>query len=278
MGLRIQVSVEAGGYLCPGKAAANDTLAQLSHYLAAGGRIDRFMLESIFSRTMTGPKCKSMHPAWTFADVAEQAAEYLEALLPAIEKASGKPVTIGLIDALPHFAAGPYHCDPTYQKDHGPEGLGQIGDAISALKGAIKTRLGRDLEVYWADCPLDYSLHMPNGTGFDKVVYTLQKVLPPIGVKSGKIFNTQSGGATSDEAFCAGTMQDVQGVRAAAARAGASAEHLLDEADFETWYDYPLHIVPESRPASMTWTAKHGAGLLVNGTGGTCSASMGGSV
>ena len=190
-GKHLQVSIEAGGYLCPGSAVSNKTLAQIQLYLNAGGRIDRFMLESIFSRTMTGPQCKAMHPTWTFEDVAEQAADYIDLLAPHIEKVSGKPLEIGLIDALPHFAAGQYKADPTYQPQHGPDGLGQIGDAVSALQTALAARTsGRELAIYWADCPLDYSLHMPNGTGFDKVVYALHKVLPPLGVQAGKIFNT----------------------------------------------------------------------------------------
>ena len=69
-----------------------------------------------------------------------------------------------------------------------------------------------------------------------------------MGLRVGKTFNSQQGGATGDELFYKNTLADWRG----AAQAGAS----FDLAMVETWYPHPLHAAPETTAYTTTNTAK----------------------
>ena len=68
-----------------------------------------------------------------------------------------------------------------------------------------------------------------------------------MGLRVGKTFNSQQGGATSDQLFYASTLQDYLRT--------TRADSALDYAMVESWYPHPLHAAPEAQQYTTTFTA-----------------------
>lgn len=242
--LGLRVSVESGGALCgagAGAALAAANARKLSHFLGAGGRFAFVALESVFSRTRAACRGQSV------ANTAKELAAYAATLSADLHPAAAPPLFF-LYDALPHMAVGakwPANI-PRYDLE--------LGEVLDALESAMRGR-GVELSGYWMDCPYEYSRDYPNataplpaGSGFERVAAAAALVRAR-GLKVGKTFNSQQGGAKSDELFFNNTLRDWT----EAAEAGAT----FDYAMVETWYPHPAIAAPEREAYSTTYTAAH---------------------
>ena len=111
------------------------------------------------------------------------------------------------------------------------------------------------LGFYWADCPREYSV--PDGPmgygrpdGYEKLA-ALGAEVQARGLRFGKIFNSQQGGATSDQAFFQATLADYHSFRAAAPAAVLAGLATV----VETWYLHPKDAGPEATPFTLMNTA-----------------------
>ncbi|XP_065179169.1 uncharacterized protein LOC135809688 [Sycon ciliatum] len=232
----ISVSIEAGVYLCNGTDVALTALQDLRNYTSVGGRIDQWALESIFSRTMSGCEGKFT----TFQQVAEQAVDYVQVLKKAMPD-----LEFGVIDAVPHFSAGKYPSNNEPRVD-----LGDIRDALSTLKTAL-AGAGTELLFYWADCPYEYSLNLPGNTGFEKLAFIANYTTNELGMRMGKIFNSQQGGSVSDKMYYDRSLLDYHAYMSTSAAATDTSDIIA-----ESWYKFPAQVIPETQPYTFMYTAK----------------------
>lgn len=121
-------------------------------------------------------------------------------------------------------------------------------DVLTRLRSAMAQR-GATLHGYWADCPLEYSQTYPPkpGQGYQRLAAAWTQVRT-MGLEFSKTFNTQTGGATSAQAFADGTLADF---RAASAVVDMST---LFMAMIESWYTHPVDPAPETVPYTMSNT------------------------
>ena len=92
----IELSIEGGGALCghgSGATMAAAALRAFAPFVAAGGTVSHWLLESVYSRTSAG--CRSQPQATTTAELADYAA--------AIQAGGLGHPAFFLYDALPHY-------------------------------------------------------------------------------------------------------------------------------------------------------------------------------
>jgi hypothetical protein len=252
--LNLKLSIETGGAFCGAGSGAKHgqaTLKSLGPFLEAGGHFSYLALESCFSRTHAG--CKAQTQQATANEVAAFAATLAGGL-------GQPPPNFFLYDALPHMTVDKPAASgggkwprniPNYDLD--------LGTLLRLLRAAMaKQQL--ELDGYWMDCPYEYSRDFPNatsplpaGTGFQKVA-DAAALVKGMGLRVGKTFNSQQGGATSDQLFYASTLQDY--LRTTKAVGGGSAlRRFFDYAMVESWYPHPLHAAPETQEYTTTFTA-----------------------
>ena len=217
----LPISIEGGGAMCgagKGASSAKHTLATtLGPFLAAGGKLSHFMLESIYSRTFAA--CSNQ----THAETAQEIAAFASGLKATL----GSGTAFYLYDAMPHYSVGAKWPANTPFGNHHME----LGAILSQLRSAM-TAKGVKLTGYWADSPMEYSANYPckspvptpqckpgpAGSGYEKLAAAVNLV-KSLGLKVGKTFNSEMGGKSSAAAFHKGTVADWDG----AARAVPSA-------------------------------------------------------
>ena len=250
-GGNLSLSVEGGGALCgkgSGTAAAAHDIALFQPFVAAGGVLTHWLLESIFSRTQRGCAEQSV------AETAKELADFAKAIATAglARPGSGGPA-LYLYDALPHYAVG-----DTWPANDPRYGL-ELGATLRALAAAMAAQ-GVSLAGYWMDCPFEYSRDYPNatqplpaGSGFEKIAAAV-KLVKGMGLRVGKTLNSQAGGQKSAQAFYASTMADAEQV-AAVVPSAASGGDSFDALMVETWYSFPATAIPETTRYTTAYTA-----------------------
>ena len=228
---KVFVSIEAGGYLCNGTQSAERLLKTLGNYTAVG-YINQLALESIFSRTIHG--CEG--EIKSFAMVSREAVSYARVLKNAMPH-----LEFGLIDAVPHFTAGPYAANSS-------KPLGDIRDALTILKKDMAAA-GMPLQFYWADCPYEYSMAMTGNSGYEKLAFIANFTTNVLGIRMGKIFNSEQGGKMSNEEFHKRTMDDHHRYMSTVPASDTS------DVIVESWYPYPRPNIPEETPNTFMYTA-----------------------
>ena len=247
----LSLSVEGGGALCGRGAGAKQAASALklfAPFVAAGGTLTHWLLESIYSRTQASCRTQSL------LDTTTELAAFAAAVSAGGLARAGTTLTLFLYDALPHYAVGdawPPNAPSHYDLE--------LGATLRALAPAMAAQ-GVVLAGYWMDCPYEYSRDYPSaaaprpaGAGFDKIAAAVELV-HGMGLLVGKTFNSQHGGQTSAHAFYNGTMADAAGV-AAALPSVASGGAGLDGMMVETWYAYPAAALPETTKYTSAYTA-----------------------
>jgi len=247
----LSLSVEGGGALCGEGAGAKQAAAALKEFapfIAAGGALTHWLLESVYSRTQAGCRAQSL------LDTSAELAAFAAGISAGGLARANQSLAIFLYDALPHYAVGdawPPNAPSHYDLE--------LGATLRALVPAVAAR-GVALAGYWMDCPYEYSRDYPSasaplpaGAGFEKIAAAV-KLVKGMGLLVGKTFNSQQGGQTSAQAFFNGTMADAAGV-AAALPSAASGGDGLDGMMVETWYSFPAVAVPETTKYTSAFTA-----------------------
>lgn len=206
--------------------------------------LSRFIaLESVFSRTHRGCKSQSV------SDTAKELADYAAVFAAAMPKIAN--TKFFLYDALPHFWVGQFPPNnPNYNMS--------LEEVLPTLQKAMSAK-GVQLSGYWMDCPYEYSSGdlqpLPSGfDGFEKIAEAVKRV-KGMGLQVGKTFNSQAGGASSDEKFYQSTMADFN--RTTAVVPGPlSGGYSLDYIMVETWYPHPSNPSPEKTPWTTAYTAR----------------------
>lgn len=237
--LGLQLSLEAGGALCgagSGKKSAAGVAKKLAPFLAAGGQLAFYGLESVFSRTHQG--C----PTQALNTTIQQLAEYA-----AVSAAALPSTKFFLYDALPHFKVGDFPAnDAQYDLD--------LLEVLGKLRSAMQDQ-GVKLEGYWMDCPYEYSRDLPGGDGYGfKKIAAAVKFIKSAGMQIGKTFNSQEGGQKSDKEFHDVTLSDFDSTTAVVPSAFTGG-YSLDMLMVESWYTFPAAILPEGQPYTMAYTA-----------------------
>ncbi len=249
----VAISIEGGGALCgpgSGNKAAQAVLKQFAPFLSAGGTIQQWLLESVFSRTHAG--CPGQPQSVTIRETAQYAAKIASGIRPSGNAAAA--TTFFLYDALPHYSVdasasgGKVWPANTVGVKYGLE----LGATVRGLRAAMAAENMR-LSGYWADCPFEYSRDFPNASapaagdaGFFKIAAAL-RLIKGMGLRFAKTFNSQQGGQTSAEAFFNGTLSDWERV-AQRVPSAASGGFGFDSIMVETWYSYPARAIPEGMP------------------------------
>ena len=104
---------------------------------------------------------------------------------------------------------------------------------------------------YSRDYP-NASAPMPAGAGYKKIAAAVRLVKGQMGMMLGKTFNSQQGGALSDQAFYNGTLYDVAHVAAVVPALTGGVE--LDYKMVETWYPHPAVPIPETSRYTTAYT------------------------
>ena len=132
---QLRLSVEAGGSMCGAPAAAAAAVLQkFGPFLAAGGVLAQYALESIFSRSVAA--C----PEATLAQLANHTAAYARAIHDGMLRAGAPAPEFGLIDAVPHFWVNTtrksYPPNPAFRARYHDWSLPAVIDALSAAMKA----------------------------------------------------------------------------------------------------------------------------------------------
>ena len=80
-----------------------------------------------------------------------------------------------------------------------------LGEILELLQKAMVAQIFM-LSSYWADSPYEYSRDYPDPASVAKAA--AMKLVKGEGLLMGKTFNSQTGGKTSDAAFCTCTLSD----------------------------------------------------------------------
>jgi hypothetical protein len=250
------VSIEAGGALCSGQhppgnvgvSRASAMLGALAPYFSAGGALDIWGLESVFS--VTHKNCPEQDPRTTVVELAAYAATVSRSL-PGIQ--------LYLYDALSHFTVRRADGNGTWPANvpvGSPSHTGlELGEALMMLREGLAQR-NVSLHGYWADCPFECSANYSSDLhreldGFARLADAVTLV-KGLGFHMGKTFNSHLGGAAADEAFFYNTSSDF--ARASAAVPGGA--RAFDLLAVETWYPFPARPQPEHVPFTTSYTAR----------------------
>ena len=254
--LNLRLSIETGGAFCgagSGATAGQNALRKLAPFLEAGGQFSYVALESCFSRTHAGCKAQSQQAT------AEEVAAFAKTLAEGLQQQGlQQPLPkFFLYDALPHMTVDKSSSSPGGGK--WPRNVPSYDLDLGTLLRLLRTAMANQklaLEGYWLDCPYEYSRDYPNatqplpaGSGFEKVADAVALV-KSMGLAVGKTFNSQQGGARSDELFYTSTLQDY--LRSVNATGGVDA---FDYAMVESWYPHPANAAPEEQEYTTTYTA-----------------------
>ena len=115
--------------------------------------------------------------------------------------------------------------------------LKNYGD-LAALVDAVVAHPGTRFDYFHADSPLMYNLVSNGGSGYGKLGMLMARVRKA-GLRFGKYFNSEQGGATSGAAFHDGTLQDFDDF--------VVHNGLPDDVLVESWYPYPRVAAPEAQ-------------------------------
>lgn len=262
----IEVAIECAG-LCDWRASFGDRAAEMSfrdefrkvkRFLdpiaegGAGGRIDYLQIDGPFRRMLYQRSGRRMERN-EYQTVDSAGRELVEVLKLWREAVPG--IEFYLLTNFPHwgYQGGPGYHGWSYT-GQGTQGWGDYAK-ILAKAVAVTTEGGIPLKGITVDNPYDYAIgeHRSNQPDVTKDMDWLARIrrleddVRTRGLRFGLIFNSQRAGdkeTGSDQRYEEETLEFLDLYR----ESGGHPDNVI----VQSWYHYPLHVVPETAPGTMT--------------------------
>lgn len=230
----IHLAIEVGGlreWQCSGTAMAQIERDKIRPLVAAGGTVGYLAMDSPFGYTIATGGAGNC--GYSIRQAAESLAVYMSAM-----RQTYPGVRIGLIEPVPWYRVGTHPSHPG----------NDFGDLPRLLDTAATVRAlrGEHLDFVHADSPYDYNQAHP--TGWQKL-RAWQDSVRLRGIRFGLTYNSDVGGATSDQMF---HQSSLAALDAFLAVGGAPDDFIL-----QSWYPYPMSMAPETTPYTFTYLVKH---------------------
>lgn len=238
-GLRDHGDIGEAGERC-GEATAEATLRAVTKITEAGGRLEYLALGAPFRHTLATGRPNRCQ--FTLGEATRELMDFIREVRKVYPD-----VKMGLIEAVSWYTVGehPSHVGPEMTTGDLPELLTHVTESLEAV--------GERLAFYRADYPYDYAdTEALDGWGKLKA---LEDFVRGLGLRFQLIYNSASGGRSSDRDFFRDTVEYF--VKYAAV--GGAPDDIV----IQSWYpQHPQKLVPEDEPFSLTYVVKTILGLI----------------
>ncbi len=246
----IAVAVEGGGTLSSegcddqtGERSAATELAKVQTVYDAGGTLGYLSMDGPLSRTLaTG---RSSNCGFELATAVTELVDYVAAV-----RRERPEIQIGWAINFPNWTYGGIAAYQCATKDHG-----DLEVAIEAVLSALADA-GEHLDYIMADNPYDYAVGQKESNCFTDPtaidwmgrIVALEEQVVAAGLPFALIYNSATGGTTSNELFHDDTVAFVEAYQQAGGN--PTIRHV------ESWYSYPDTMLPETEDDTLTNTVR----------------------
>ncbi len=202
---------------------------------AAGGTVDFIITDNVF--------VKSQHHAdtipvykWTYEDAVRRYAEYVAGI-----KQQYPNLKVGILEAAFRF-----HWDDasTYPAEVPAEDYGDLKDILLDVIAACDA-LGTKIDIFQPEYSYERIVNTENGWA---KLRAMEAFCKEQGLEFYFLFNDHTGGSTSDQLFHDNVMNCLRSVKNSGLRPALGT--------VQSWYEYPLAILPEEQPHTFMYLAK----------------------
>ena len=254
----IAIAVEGGGTLnsegCDdrtGENSAASELAKIQTIYDAGGTLSYLSMDGPLSRTLATGRADNC--GFDLATAVTELVDYVAAI-----RLARPEIKIGWAVNFPNWS---YDGVASYQcatKDHG-----DLEVAIESVLTAL-AEAGESIDYFMADNPYDYATGQKDSNCHDDPsqvdwmgrIVALENQVVAAGLPFALIYNSATGGSTSNQMFHDDTVAFVADYQAAGGN--PAIRHV------ESWYTYPDTLLPETEDYTLTNTVLDSYGAMTS--------------